>query len=529
MIELHGVGARYPGSPEPVLRDVDLVIEPGELLLVIGGTGSGKSTLLSAIDGRFPHATGGELSGIVRVAGRDTRDHRPRDLADVVGVVGQDPEATFVTGTVEEELAYTLEQLGLPPSTMRARVEAVLDQLGLAPLRSRSLETLSGGEQQRVAIGAVLTAHPQVLVMDEPTSALDPGAAEEVLAIVHRLVEDLGITVVLAEHRIERVAGLADRVALVTDGRVRAASPAELLPDYPGAPPVVALGRLAGWTPVPVTVREARRLARPLAERLGQARPAAATPGERVLAASGVLVRHGGVTAVRGVDVELRTGEVVALMGRNGAGKSSLLWALQGSGRREAGRVRFADGVDPAGLEPLEARSRVALLPQPATDLLYLPDVAAECAAADGDHPGRTRAELDALLPGIADDADPRDLSEGQRLALALAIQLSAQPRLVLLDEPTRGLDHIAKTALARRLRELARDGAVVVATHDVEFAASCADRVLLMADGEIVADGDAHEVLRSSPLLSPQVAKVLPDAGVLTVAEVAARLAELA
>ncbi|WP_156252238.1 ABC transporter ATP-binding protein [Pseudactinotalea terrae] len=527
MIRLTDVTLTYPGAKAPVLEEVSFAVEPGELVLVVGGTGSGKSTLLAAITGRFPHSTGGELRGQVRVSGRDTREHRPRDLADVVGVVGQDPEATFVTGTVEAELAYTLEQLGLPAAVMRTRVEATLDQLGLSELRNRALDELSGGEQQRVAIGAVLTAHPQVLVLDEPTSALDPAAAEDVLSAVHRLVHDLGLTVVLAEHRIERVAGLVDKVVLVKDGRVRVGAPAALLPEYEGAPPVVALGRLAGWQPVPITVREARRQAGPLAARLGAAPVAPARRvGERLLSARRVSVRHGVTTAVDHVDLDLHAGEVVALMGRNGAGKSSLLWALQGSGRRASGTVRLADGVDTAGLSPEVARSKVTLLPQPASDLLYLPGVAAECAAADGGT-GRARAELDALVPGIGDDTDPRDLSEGQRLALALAVQLSADAAVVLLDEPTRGLDGGAKAVLAARIREVAGQGrVVVVTTHDVEFAATCADRVVVLAGGQVVADGAATDVLRASPMLAPQVAKVLPDAGVLTVADVATRLA---
>jgi energy-coupling factor transporter ATP-binding protein EcfA2 len=531
MIELENVTLTYPETDAPVLAGVTFAVEPGELVLVVGGTGSGKSSLLAAISGRFPHATGGDLAGAVRVVGRDTRDHRPRDLADVIGVVGQDPASTFVTGTVEEELAYTLEQLGLPPAVMRTRVEAVLDQLGLEPLRTRPLDTLSGGEQQRVAIGAVLAAHPRVLLLDEPTSALDPGAAEDVLAAVHRLVHDLGLTVVLAEHRVERVAQFADRVAVVADHGVRLGRPAEVLPGYPGAPPVVGLGELAGWSPVPITVRDARRLAGPLAARLAAGRGAGRRPpsaGPTLLSASGLVVRHGQALAVRDADLVLRAGEVVAVMGRNGAGKSSLLWALHGAGPRAAGRVRLADGTDPRDLEPTAARGRIALLPHPASDLLYLDDVAAECAASDASAPvaGATRAELDVLAPGIADDAHPRDLSEGQRLALALAIQLAPQPRVALLDEPTRGLDGTAKAALAGRLRDLAGEGrTVVVATHDVEFAAVCADRVIVMAGGEIVADGAACDVLVASPMFAPQVAKVLPDAGVLTVQEVRERI----
>ncbi len=262
MIEFDRVTITYPDAARPVLRDLRLRIDEGELCLVVGRTGVGKSTLLGAVNGLVPHFTGGTLAGRVLVDGRDTAAYPPRELADVVGLVGQDPLAGFVTDTVEEELAYGMEQLAVPPDVMRKRVEETLDLLGLAELRSRALYELSGGQQQRVAIGAVLTAHPRVLVLDEPTSALDPTAAEEVLAAITRLVHDLGITVVLAEHRLERVVQYADRVLhLRGDGTVEDGPPAQVFAHTSVAPPVVELGRLAGWEPLPLSVRDARRAA----------------------------------------------------------------------------------------------------------------------------------------------------------------------------------------------------------------------------------------------------------------------------
>ena len=270
MIRFEQVSVHYDGAAQPTLRDVDLHVEEGELVLVVGGTGSGKSTLLGAVNGLVPHFTGGTLSGRVTVAGRDTRLFAPRELADVVGVVPQDPMSGFVTDMVEDELAYGMESIGLPPDLMRRRVEETLDLLGLAALRDRPLLTLSGGERQRVAIGAVLTVHPQVLVLDEPTSALDPGAAEEVLAALQRLVHDLGVTVLMSEHRLERVVQYADRV-VVLPGRgdpPRIGTAEQMMTDSPVAPPVVQLGRLAGWSPLPLSVRDARRAAAPLRELL---------------------------------------------------------------------------------------------------------------------------------------------------------------------------------------------------------------------------------------------------------------------
>ncbi|WP_049658430.1 ABC transporter ATP-binding protein [Kitasatospora sp. MY 5-36] len=537
MIRFDRVGVVYDGESTPVLRDVDLHIPEGELCLVVGRTGVGKSTLLGAVNGLVPHFTGGTLRGRVTVDGRDTAHHPPRELADVVGVVGQDPLAGFTTDTVEEELAYVMEQLAIPPETMRKRVEETLDLLGLADLRHRALYELSGGQQQRVAIGSVLTAHPRVLVLDEPTSALDPTAAEEVLAAITRLVHDLGVTVLLAEHRLERVVQYADRVAyLPGDGTVVHGPPAEVFRDTAIAPPVVDLGRLAGWRPLPLSVRDARRAAAPLRERLTDLPVPpprrAAVAGEPVLEATGVVVRYGPVAAVRDVRLELRAGEVTALMGRNGSGKSSLLWALQGSGPRQGGSVKVTGAgggpaADPKRLPAARARQLVGLVPQTPTDLLYLETVAQELAQSDLEADGAggptARQVLDRLAPGIPDGTHPRDLSEGQKLALVLAIQLAAAPRVVLLDEPTRGLDYQAKEALTGIVDALAAEGrTVVVSTHDVEFVASAADRVVVMAEGEIVADGPTAEVIVASPTFAPQTAKILAPLGYLTVRQVA-------
>ncbi|MEV4876806.1 ABC transporter ATP-binding protein [Streptomyces cyaneofuscatus] len=545
MITFDQVTVEYDGAAEPVLREVNLEVEEGELCLVVGHTGVGKSTLLGAVNGLVPHFTGGTLYGTVTVDGRSTADHPPRELADVVGVVGQDPLDGFVTDTVEEELAYAMEQLAISPAVMRKRVEETLDLLGLADLRHRALYELSGGQQQRVAIGSVLTAHPRVLVLDEPTSALDPTAAEEVLAAVTRLVHDLGVTVLLAEHRLERVVQYADRVIhLPGDGRVVSGPPADIFTTSSIAPPIVELGRGARWSPLPLSVRDARRAAAPLRTALAATppppvRPVPEGPGPALLTARGVTVAYRGVAAVREVDLDLRGGEITALMGRNGSGKSSLLWALQGSGPRKSGTVRVdrgqvegsrtpAKGSDPKNLSAAEARQLVGLVPQTPTDLLYLESVEQELDQADTESAPRdggalsARAILDRLAPGIDGTTHPRDLSEGQKLALVLAIQLTAAPRVLLLDEPTRGLDYRAKSQLIAMVDELAAEGrSVVISTHDVEFAARAADRVVVMAEGDIVADGPTTEVIVASPVFAPQVAKILSPLPYLTVDQV--------
>lgn len=561
MIRFEQVSVRYDGTDRPTLSGVDLAVPEGELVLLVGPSGVGKSTLLGTVSGLVPHFTGGVLSGRVTVDGRDTRTHKPRELADLVGTVGQDPLAHFVTDTVEDELAYGMESLGLAPDVMRRRVEETLDLLGLAELRDRPIATLSGGQQQRVAIGSVLTPHPKVLVLDEPTSALDPAAAEDVLAVLQRLVHDLGTTVLMAEHRLERVVQYADQVVLLPAPGAAPVmgAPAEIMAVSPVRPPVAELGLLAGWDPLPLSVRDARRGAGELRERLASASPpgspvsagfsvvpapvsggprpgrlarllgrtkAAETPGpaDPISRVESLGVRRGRVEALRRVTLTVAPGETVALMGRNGAGKSTLLGALVGMVEPTSGSVRVG-GLAPARTDPRAMIRRVGLVPQEPRDLLYADTVAAECAAADRDAgaaEGTCRALVTELLPGVEDATHPRDLSEGQRLALALALVLTARPPLLLLDEPTRGLDYAAKGRLVGVLRSLAAEGhAIVLATHDVELAAELAHRVVILADGEVVADGPTGRVVVSSPAFAPQTAKILAPQEWLTVSQV--------
>jgi energy-coupling factor transporter ATP-binding protein EcfA2 len=530
VIRFEGVSFTYSGAARPTLTDLTLEVPEGELCVVVGETGTGKSTLLRAVNGLVPSFSGGVLAGTVTVDGRSTRDHRPRDLADIVGYVGQNPLSSFVTERVEDELAYTMENLGIDPSAMRRRVEDTVDLLGLHELRDRPLRSLSGGQQQRVAIGAVLTASPRVLVLDEPTSALDPAAAEEVLNALTRLVQDLGLTVVMAEHRLERVLPFADRMVLIPgDGApVVEGRPAEIMRTATVAPPLVELGRHVGWDPLPLTVRDARRKALNLRTRIAPLCPGKKRepepPRQEVAQARKVGVHYGSVVALGRVDLAIRCGEVTVLMGRNGSGKSTLLATLSGARAPDRGSVTVG-GLDPRSLRPAALVRQVGLVPQDPALLLYGESVADECHSADRAsalETGATRDVLDRILPGVPADRHPRDLSEGQRLALALAVVLAPAPPLVLLDEPTRGLDYPSKDRLIAILLELARDGhAVVLATHDVELAARVAHRAVVLADGEIIADGPAHDVVCHSPVFAPQVAKVLAPDEWLTLDEV--------
>ena len=529
MIRFAGTWFRYGSSW--VVRDLDLEVADGELLVVVGPTGSGKTTLLKMIDGLVPHFSGGELRGDVIVAGHSIRDTPPTELAGTVGYVGQDPAASFVTDLVEEEIAYAMENLGIEPAVMRRRVEEALDLMSLHELRDRRLTTLSGGQRQRVAIAAVLAAAPRILVLDEPTSALDPGAAEEVLSSLTRLVHDVGMTVVLAEHRLERVLPFADRVVLLDgQGGMVAGEPGAVMADSALAPPLIELGRLAGWSPLPITVREARRRCGPLREALAELPTLApeADGGDVVATTDGLCASFGNLLALDGVDLAVRAGTITAIMGRNGSGKSTLLSCLAGIKEPSCGNASVGQ-TPPADLSAAERIRTVGFVPQEASLLLYAQRVDEECATADEEHglaPGTTAASVTAIAGELAPDRHPRDLSEGQQLALALGIVLAPAPRLVLLDEPTRGLDYEAKRSLVAILEMLRAKGvAIVVATHDVELVAQVADHAVVLAQGEVIANGGAREVICHTPAFAPQVAKVLSPLAWLTVGEVAAAL----
>jgi energy-coupling factor transporter ATP-binding protein EcfA2 len=528
----------YPEASAPALADVSLEIEAGQFALVVGASGSGKSTLLRCINGLVPHFSGGTFAGRVTVAGLDTRGHPPRDLASVVGFVFQDPEAQFVTERVEDELAFALENAGVPPLTMRKRVEEVLDALDIAALRNRAVSSLSGGEQQRVAIAAALALQPKVLVLDEPTSQLDPQSAEDVLGALVRLNADLGLTIVLAEHRLERVLQFADRVICLpgVGESPLMGDPRQVMESIALTPPLVRLGKALGWKPLPLTIKEGRRFAslRVLPQRVThravrqnvKSKPQAAL----ALQVKDVWYADGGKEILRGVTLSASAGELVALMGRNGSGKTTLCKSIVGLVRPQGGSVRV-NGQDVKDRSTAEICRQVGYVPQNPSALLFADAVRDELIVTLRNHgldettapiaPGEL---LDTLGLDEVASQYPRDLSTGQRQRTALASVLVTRPSLLLLDEPTRGLDYAAKSTLVNILRHWQAQGtAIVMVTHDVELVATCADRVALMAEGEIVVDGPVRQVLSESAIFSSQINKLFGSPSLLTVDDVLA------
>jgi energy-coupling factor transporter ATP-binding protein EcfA2 len=522
---------RYPNGLQPALRDVTLRIEQGELCLLAGRSGQGKSTLIRAACGLVPHFHGGTFAGSVSVVGMDTREHPPADLGAYVGVLQGDAETQLVMSSVRAELALAMESRGHGATAVARAVEEVALALGIDHLLDRSTHELSGGEKQRVALGAALAGRPRVVLLDEPTSQLDPVAGDELIGLLRRLNQEWDTTILLSEHRLERCLSAADRVivldagAVVHDGSpssfLRFAADREPSLQTPGA----KLFALAGITPPPVGVKQARASLRregllpdepdphstALQSGPDERTSDALVPRSRVrdrlgltrtqeVADAVALTLRGvwceiphGPSILRGIDLAVAPGERVALMGRNGAGKSTLL-------RHAAGLIAPTRGK-------IERTGRVALLLQNPNDYFLHEHVREELS------PEALRL---ARLGELA-ERNPRDLSGGERQRLALAIVADGGeiPTVVALDEPTRGMDREAKAQLAKELQRRAGEGqAVIVATHDPEFAASCAQRAILLADGRVIADGPAADLLAGGWYFATETARILGGAG---------------
>ena len=505
----------YPGQEAPALSEITLAVEPGEFVVCAGLSASGKSTLLRAASGLVPHFHGGAASGQVLVGGLDTRDNGPGELARVAGTLLQDPETQVVMQTVGAELAFPLENRGLGRAAVARGVEEIALTLSIGDLLERPVDQLSGGELQRVALGAALAARPSLVLLDEPTSQLDPVAGDELIWMLRRLNEEWGTAVLLVEHRLERCLAHADRVAVLSAGElVCDASPSEMLgwaAEHQPAlqTPAARLFERAGLRPPPSGVKEARATLQShgLLEAgavEAPAEPVSEThrprwPRRKVAAQATALSCRAinyelpdGRAVLRDLDLALEPGELTALMGRNGAGKSTLLRILAGLEQPTGGKV--------------QSEGRVALLLQNPGDYLIHERV-------DDEVDPEVLAEY-----GLADLAasHPRDISGGQRQRLALAVVLGgARPSAVLLDEPTRGMDRAAKGELIAKLRGLSAAGtAVLVATHDTELAAALAQRVVLLSGGRVVADAPTAEVLSGGWHFATETARILGGQG---------------
>ncbi len=508
----------YPGMKKPALEEFDLEIRPGESVLVSGASGSGKSTFCRATIGLVPHFYGGTFTGIVQVDGLQTIHHPVHELFRHAGLVFQNPDAQLFNRTVEAELAYGLESLGVGASEIGKRLAWASQLVGLDHLMDRPPWTLSGGEKQRVALGSILTLRPRLLLLDEPFTHLDPEAAEGLRETLRAMTSE-GITTIIVEHRLQEIIEDVNRIIVLCEGRVALDGPPrqvvsdDLVSYGLNLPPSVKLFKEFGISAPLFDVEEGwealRRenligpFTRYLAERLPRPSSKPNRSAPPVVEMEDVWFSPNGLPLLQGIDLTLRKGECVALLGRNGAGKTTLIKHLNGLIKPQKGAVRIL-GKDSRKCPVSELARHVGLVWQNPNDQIFRPTVREEVLT------GSKMFQIDdplwidqlferfGLIPLL--DRSPFGLSEGEKKRVSMAAALSTRPALLVLDEPTAGQDDPSRRQLTSLLRELQEEGQTLLfATHDLEFAAEHAERWIILSEGKIVADGGPREVMADS------------------------------
>jgi energy-coupling factor transport system ATP-binding protein len=523
MIKIKGLSFQYPQSSRKVLDDVHLEIPPGTLTLVTGASGSGKSTLLRCINGLVPHFSGGTISGQIRVFDSDPIRQGVEVLANIVGFVFQEPEAQFVFDIVEDEIAFSLENMGVSRADMDLRIGEVLQQLHLQDLRCRKINQISGGEQQKVAIASALVTHPKVLILDEPTSQLDPVAADEVLQLVLELRSQLNLTVLISEHRLERLLPYVDlMINLTSSHTVTYGLPQNVLPTMDQVPPIIEIAQKLDISPLPLAPEAFPNLPPGKFPSVrGQRQQTLNVEPKTLLSIQQLSTSFGDQQILKDITLDIHKAEILVMMGPNGAGKTTLLRSIlqmiPSSGRIVYGDVHLENMSFP------EIIQHVAYLPQNPNDLLFAESIIDELKITLKNHKQDFETvNFHKFLEhfGLAEKGDryPRDLSVGERQRTALAAITVHDPEIIFLDEPTRGLDYVAKRSLSDLFHLLRKQGkAILLVTHDVEFAAYLADRVVILENGKIIFDGNPREGLTQFPTFQTQTAQLFPGTGWIT------------
>lgn len=531
-IKIKDLSYYYPNARKPSLDKINVGIPEGQFVLVVGGSGSGKSSLIRAIAGLIPDFYGGNYGGSVYLDNQELRQMDRCTIVNTVGMVFQDPESQLVMSNVEQEIIFGMENLGLPNDLMKRRLIEVTNALGISNHLHSFIPELSGGQKQKVALAAVLAMQPEVLLLDEPTSQLDPVASEEILSMIKRLNEENGITVILVEQRLERCFHLADRILVMDQGQIVSDQHAPDATAYwalknnsPFIPPLAKLFASVEYPEIPTTVKQGRELLKPyyqLNKSRSTALPAArkGTEIKEIARDKPVLdIRDlwftyaNGQEVLKNVTLQLMPGDFTVIMGGNGAGKTTLIKNIISLLKPGRGVVKVL-GQDTKKSSVEELAPYVAYLSQDPNDYLFLPTVKEELAFTLKNlhlpDKGISQEILTRLNLSSYEDVNPRDLSTGERQRVALASVLVTRPRLLLLDEPTRGLDYQLKSELGELLLQLQAEGTtLLVITHDVEFAAEYAANIVLMAEGSIIASGSKYTMLSDSTFYSPQINKL--------------------
>ena len=530
MLRIENLSFTYPDSLKPALLIDHLHIPRGSFTLVSGRSGSGKSTLLRLTNALVPYFSGGKVSGSILVDGLNPLEKGPQVMSKHVGFVFQEPENQFIVDRVEDEIAFSMENAAIPRAEMQNRILNILQQLGIESLRYRKVNTLSGGEMQRVAIAAALVLRPKILVLDEPTSQLDPRAAQDVLSLLDQIRKEQGITILVAEHRLERVLQFCTLMLHLTAGQAvtLCGTPNEVVARCELQPPVVRLAQLRNWQPLPLSVEAAIPFAKneQILPKYFEAIDLSTKDEENsqaVFSIRNLSIDYGKQPVLEGINFDLHQAERLVIMGPNGAGKSTLLRALVGLIKPNQGEI-YLQGQPIVDLHTAEICRSVGFLPQDPNALLFSETVTQELETTLRNHQlpvdgNAIQKMLDQLMLKEEGLTYPRDLSTGERQRVALGAMSITKPQVLILDEPTRGLDQLAKNSLLALLKEWNAKGVtILMVTHDVEMAASFASRVILLEEGHLIANGDPRKILHQFPRYRTQIAQLFPDSGLLTV-----------
>jgi energy-coupling factor transport system ATP-binding protein len=529
-IKIKNLTYTYPDKKEKSLRNINLQIFPGEFVLIVGGSGSGKSSLIRSIASLAPDFYGGKQEGDIFINNKNLKTTNRRKLVQTLGIVFQNPESQLVMTDTEQEIAFGLENIGTEEKTIKRRIMEVTSALSLSDFKNSFIAQLSGGQKQKVALASVLAMQPEILLLDEPTSQLDPIAGEEILTMVRRLNEENGTTVILVEQKLERCFHFADRILVMEEGKIVKDSRdiGEIVKwavkkENQYIPPLSKLFAKAGYRDIPLTIKSGRNIIGKENLMKEESKVVKTIPEKSnnieksILKMKNIWFNYDSEHEVlRNINLDIKKGSFSVIMGENGGGKTTLLKILNGLLRPTKGKVEVM-GRNIKKLKIEEISKNVGYLSQNPKDYLFLPTVKEEMEFTIKNLHLEKEAYIDDLLDKLEileyKQSNPRDLSTGERQRVALATVLASNPKILLLDEPTRGLDYDIKEKLGKILKKFQEEGmTIIMVTHDIEFAAEYAEDVILLYEGDIIEKGNKKEVLTKSTFYSPQISRLFYD-----------------
>lgn len=536
-ITINNLTYKYPGNQKITLNNININIEQGDIVLVCGNSGSGKSTLGKCIAGSVPNFYGGTISGEIKINNKNIKGFTPKELAEKITMVFQDPERQLLMNKVHREIAFGLENIGIKSEVIKRRVYESMEFCGIEKLAERDIISLSGGEKQKVAVTSALAYMPECIIFDEPTSQLDPNSAEEIINIISKINEELGITIILIEQRMEKCFSIADKILLINHGAIdfygdkddlyKSNDPyfIEFMPQY------LKLSKILKFNKMPLSIRETRKKLNTFNICRHDSIEKKTDIDEPIIKISNLCFSYdGNESALKNINININNGEFVEIMGPNGAGKSTLFKSMMGFTKYKGSIKLF--GKEVSKYKRHDLIKNIGYISQNPNDYISKETVYDEIKFTLDNYGIKKYELIDAALNNLGIDnlkyRNPRDISGGEKQRVAIASVLVMEPEIILLDEPTRGLDFNTKKLLGNTLRELNKKGStIIMITHDIEFAAEFANKFILLFNGEAIQTGTKEEVFTGGTYYNTSMNKLFRniDDAIFTIDDVLERL----